>query len=280
MKKKNNLILILSLLSISIYAQQLKPIVNSSYNSDDRSIWIIVTNPTDKAMVIHNNLHPNGGSNSEPVFRFDNEAKQILGYRREVFPLNGEYKQNIKINPYSNMIFKYSLENIYRGVTGKEAIKSVNIDCYIKYSIPEKNISGNSLRKEFNIRTTPDLSVNSGYDSHNQVIIIILTNTTSKTMAIHNTSNSVQFRFLTTSGEVITTSYSALREQSGAFTNPVTLNPHSTKMFYYKYADMSQGINRIFEIVTVETVCSFYYDIPEKNITRALQRKAIKVKIE
>ncbi|WP_163214953.1 energy transducer TonB [Bacteroides sp. 519] len=290
MKIENFLIVTFLFLSLSVSAQQEEPVVSSSYNSNEDILMIILTNPTDKKMIIHNSIE---GPGSIIQFQFLNDKGERFGFYDEVFSPNWNFPKSISINPRSNIVCKYKMDDIRRGTKRITEIRNVIMDCIIAYSIPDKKIYGVYLNKSLTLKTRQGLSIGFSYDSpvinlsyikNDDLIRITISNPTDKRMFIHNsrdlhdTSQSfIQFRFINESGEIFDL-YTEVFSLEWDFPKLIEIKPHSNIVCKYRLSDIKKGTTRKSEVRKVEAECYVRYSIPEKDIMAVPFKEILTVK--
>ena len=150
------LLVIMTLLSIRAMAQA-DITVDASYLPSDSTIVIYLVNNTDKPMRIFNNF---GGGTSGSMIQFhlkDKTDKEISMYEA-VFYEGVDYQRIVDINSNSTKTIKYPLKFLCPSSRNVSEIYSVDANCFIRYSIPEKNISA-YLDKVLSIKTKQDLMI-------------------------------------------------------------------------------------------------------------------------
>ena len=143
-------------------------------------------------------------------------------------------------------------------------VYSVDVDCYIRYSIPEKSRYEFVNKKISTKIIKPDLMILSQHDGRN-LIMIILSNTSDYEMIIRNSTTAIRFDFFDKKGELLGTTNAAF-VQSGSTPTTIKITQHSGVRFDYQLQDISKNITRQSEITTVKASCRVNYDIPSKNI--------------
>ena len=131
--------------------------VDASYIQCDSTIVIQLVNNTDKPMRIFNNF---GGGTSGSMIQFhlkDKTDKEISMYEA-VFYEGVDYQRIVDINSNSTKTIKYPLKFLCPSSRNVSEIYSVDANCFIRYSIPEKNISA-YLDKVLSIKTKQDLMI-------------------------------------------------------------------------------------------------------------------------
>ena len=131
--------------------------VDASYIQCDSTIVIQLVNNTDKPMRIFNNF---GGGTSGSMIQFhlkDKTDKDISMYEA-VFYEGVDYQRIVDINSNSTKTIKYPLKFLCPSSRNVSEIYSVDANCFIRYSIPEKNISA-YLDKVLSIKTKQDLMI-------------------------------------------------------------------------------------------------------------------------
>jgi hypothetical protein len=259
MKTRNSLFIILLLLPIKLIGQT-EFAINSSYDPYEDAILIHITNPTDKIMQIRND--DGTGSGSHMLFQLKDRTGEVFSYYEAVFFETADYQRFVSINPRSTKTFKYYMKHLQSSYTTK--VHSVDVDCYIRYSIPEKSRYEFVNKKISTKIIKPDLMILSQHDGRN-LIMIILSNTSDYEMIIRNSTTAIRFDFFDKKGELLGTTNAAF-VQSGTTPTTIKITQHSGVRFDYQLQDISKNITRQSEITTVKASCRVNYDIPSKNI--------------
>ena len=150
MKINSLLLVIMTLLSIRAMAQE-DITVDASYLTSDSTIVIHLINNTDTPMRIRNDF---GGTSSGSIIELhlkDKTDKEISMYQA-VFYEGVDYQRFVDINPHSTKTIKYPLKFFCPSSRSVSEIYSVDANCFIHYSIPEKNIY-NRFNKVLSIKT-------------------------------------------------------------------------------------------------------------------------------
>ena len=298
MKINSLLLVIMTLLSIRAMAQE-DITVDASYIPCDSTIVIHLVNNTDNQMRIFNNF---GGGTSGSMIQFhlkDKAGKEISMYEA-VFYEGVDYQRIVDINSHSTKTIKYPLKFLCPSSRNVSEIYSVDANYFIRYSIPEKNISA-YLDKVLSIKTKldtiiyrdenkqfiigqsiramaqADITVDASYIQCDSTIVIQLVNNTDKPMRIFNnfgggTSGSmIQFHLKDKAGKEISM-YEAVFYEGVDYQRIVDINSHSTKTIKYPLKFLCPSSRNVSEIYSVDANCFIRYSIPEKNISAYLDK--------
>ena len=155
MKINSLLLVIMTLLSIRAMAQA-DITVDASYIPCDNTIVIHLVNNTDNQMRIYNSNEVTSWSIIQ--FSLKDKVGKEISLRDAVFYEGVDYQRIVNINPHSTKTTKYPLKFLCPSSRNVSEIYSVDANCFIRYSIPEKNISA-YLDKVLSIKTKQDLMI-------------------------------------------------------------------------------------------------------------------------
>jgi hypothetical protein len=279
----------MTLLSIRAMAQE-DITVDASYIPCDSTIVIHLVNNTDNQMRIFNNF---GGGTSGSMIPFhlkDKAGKEISMYEA-VFYEGVDYQRIVDINSHSTKTIKYPLKFLCPSSRNVSEIYSVDANYFIRYSIPEKNISAyldkvlsiktkldtiiyRDENKQFIIgqsikaMTQADITVDAFYLPCDSTIVIHLGNNTDKLIRIRNdyggtSSGSIIELHLKDKANKEISMYQAVFYEGVDYQHFVDINPHSTKTIKYPLKFFCPSSRSVSEIYSVDASCFIDYKIQE-----------------
>ena len=298
MKINSLLLVIMTLLSIRAMAQE-DITVDASYIPCDSTIVIHLVNNTDNQMRIFNNF---GGGTSGSMIQFhlkDKAGKEISMYEA-VFYEGVDYQRIVDINSHSTKTIKYPLKFLCPSSRNVSEIYSVDANYFIRYSIPEKNISAyldkvlsiktkldtiiyRDENKQFIIgqsikaMTQADITVDAFYLPCDSTIVIHLGNNTDKLIRIRNdyggtSSGSIIELHLKDKANKEISMYQAVFYEGVDYQHFVDINPHSTKTIKYPLKFFCPSSRSVSEIYSVDASCFIDYIIPEQEKIGSLHK--------
>ena len=298
MKINSLLLVIMTLLSIRAMAQE-DITVDASYIPCDSTIVIHLVNNTDNQMRIFNNF---GGGTSGSMIQFhlkDKAGKEISMYEA-VFYEGVDYQRIVDINSHSTKTIKYPLKFLCPSSRNVSEIYSVDANYFIRYSIPEKNISAyldkvlsiktkldtiiyRDENKQFIIgqsikaMTQADIAVDAFYLPCDSTIVIHLGNNTDKLIRIRNdyggtSSGSIIELHLKDKANKEISMYQAVFYEGVDYQHFVDINPHSTKTIKYPLKFFCPSSRSVSEIYSVDASCFIDYIIPEQEKIGSLHK--------
>ena len=297
MKINSLLLVIMTLLSIRAMAQA-DITVDASYIPCDNTIVIHLVNNTDNQMRIYNSNEVTSWSIIQ--FSLKDKVGKEISLRDAVFYEGVDYQRIVNINPHSTKTTKYPLKFLCPSSRNVSEIYSVDANYFIRYSIPEKNISAyldkvlsiktkldtiiyRDENKQFIIgqsikaMTQADITVDAFYLPSDSTIVIHLGNNTDKLIRIRNdyggtSSGSIIELHLKDKANKEISMYQAVFYEGVDYQHFVDINPHSTKTIKYPLKFFCPSSRSVSEIYSVDASCFIDYIIPEQEKIGSLHK--------